>query len=220
MIDFQNIDCMQGMKDMANNSVDLTLTDIPYNACNEMNKGRSGGLRDYDKGIADVLTFDIIEFLSEVYRVTKSTIIIWCGWEQLGDFYKWLRGKDGTIRTLIWEKINPSVMNGKVIYLSGIECALWFKKRGGTFNAMCKNTIFRHPIGSGEMHPTEKNHKLLAELIADNSNEGDLVFDPCAGSGSTLLIARYGLRRIKGFELYKPFYDKALARLNEEVSMF
>lgn len=220
MIDFQNVDCMQGMKDMADDSVDLTLTDIPYNACNEANRGREGGLRSYDKGIADKITFEPIEFLAEVFRVTKSTIIIWCGWEQLGKFYEWLRGKNGTTRTLIWEKTNPSVMNGKVVYLSGIECAVWFKKHGGTFNAMCKNTIFRHTLGSSYMHPTEKNHNLLAELIADNSNEGDLVFDPCAGSGSTLLVARKGLRRVKGFELYKPYFDKALARLNDNVSMF
>ena len=217
---FENIDCMQGMKSMADNSVDLTLTDIPYNACNEEVCGKQNGLRSYDKGVADALTFDILDFLSEVYRVTKSTIIIFCGWEQLGDFYKWLRDKDGTARTLVWEKVNPSVMNGKVVYLSGIEGALWFKKRGGTFNAMCKNTVFRYPLGSSEMHPTKKNHALLAELIADNSNEGDLVFDPCAGSGSTLLVARKGLRRIKGFELHKPFYDKALARLNQNASMF
>lgn len=40
-------------------------------------------------------------------------------------------------------------MNGQHIYLSGIENAVWFKKRGGTFNAHCKNTVFEYPCGSG-----------------------------------------------------------------------
>ena len=36
----------------------------------------------------------------------------------------------------------------------------------------------------------KKNHGLLKELILDNSNEGDIVFDPCCGSGSHLLVAK------------------------------
>lgn len=51
------------------------------------------------------------------------------------------KGK-GTVRQLVWKKTNPSPMNGQNIYLSGIENAVWFKKRGGTFNAHCKNTVF------------------------------------------------------------------------------
>lgn len=45
----------------------------------------------------------------------------------------------------IWRKTNPSPMNGQHIYLSGIENAVWFKKRGGVFNAHCKNTVFDYP---------------------------------------------------------------------------
>ena len=47
--------------------------------------------------------------------------------------------KLGTVRHLVWEKTNPSPMNGQYIYLSGIENAVWFKKKGATFNAHCKN---------------------------------------------------------------------------------
>lgn len=85
-------------------------------------------------------------------------------------------------------------MNGEHIYLNSVENAIWFKKRGGTFNARCKGSVFRHPTGSSKLHPTEKNHALLTELILDNSNEGAVVFDPCMGSGSTGVCA-LGLRR-------------------------
>ena len=63
------------MNGMETGSVDLTLTDIPYA---EVNRA-SNGLRKLDKEYADVLTFDLDEFLTEVYRVTKGTIIIFCG---------------------------------------------------------------------------------------------------------------------------------------------
>jgi site-specific DNA-methyltransferase (adenine-specific) len=49
-------------------------------------------------------------------------------------------------------------------------------------------------------HPTQKPEKLLAKLILASSNEGDLVFDPFAGSGSTLVTAKKLSRRYAGIE--------------------
>ena len=179
-----NDNCMEYMKEVNDSSFTLTLTDIPYG---EVNRD-SNGLRNLDKNMADVMTFDLNDFLNEVYRVTSGTIIIFCGKEQMSLIHKFFSEKQakklGTVRQLIWEKSNPSPMNGQHIYLSGIENAVWFKKKGGTFNAKCKNTVFKYPCGRSKLHPTEKNHDLLKELIIDNSNENDIVFDPCCGSGS------------------------------------
>lgn len=107
-------------------------------------------------------------------------------------------------------------MNGQHIYLSGIEDAVWFKKRGATFNAHCKNTIFKYPSGRNKIHPTEKNHKLLEELILDNSNENDIVFDPCSGSASAGYVALANNRNFLGVELDKEFYEIAKERLEKE----
>ena len=106
-------------------------------------------------------------------------------------------------------------MNGQYIYLSGIENAVWFKKRGGTFNAHCKNTVFKYPCGRSKLHPTEKNHELLKELILDNSNENDIVFDPCSGSGSHLLVAAQSNRNFIGVELNEEYYKISRERLRE-----
>lgn len=200
---------------MDSDSVNLTLTDIPYG---EVNRD-SNGLRILDKEVADVLTFNIQEFLTEVYRVTKGTIIIFCGKEQLSEIHKFFSDKQkknkGTVRQLIWKKTNPSPMNGQHIYLSGIENAVWFKKRGSAFNAYCKNTVFEYPCGRSKLHPTEKNHELLKELILDNSNENETVFDPCTGSGAHLLIAKENSRRYLGVEINKKYFDIAVSRLND-----
>ena len=210
-----NDDCMNYMKTMSDEYVDLTLTDIPYG---EVNRD-SNGLRTLNKEAADIITFDIQEFLTEVYRVTKGTIIIFCGKEQLSEIHKFFSDKQkknkGTVRQLIWQKTNPSPMNGQYVYLSGIENAVWFKKRGATFNAHCKNTVFRYACGRSKLHPTEKNHDLLKELILDNSNEGDIVFDPCAGSGSHLLVAKENNRQWLGVELNKEYFNIASERVCE-----
>ena len=173
----------------------------------------SNGLRVLDKGVADVLTFDLETFLDELYRITKGSIIIFCGVNQVSDIYKFFADKQkhnkGTVRQLVWKKTNPSPMNGQHIYLSGIENAIWFKKRGGVFNAHCKNTVFEYPCGRSKLHPTEKNHGLLKELILDNSNVGDIVFDPCAGSGAHLLCAKELGRNYIGCELNKEYFDVA-----------
>ena len=105
-------------------------------------------------------------------------------------------------------------MNGQYIYLSGIEMAVWFKKAGAkTFNARCKNTVFKFAAGSSKIHKTEKNHKLLEDLILDNSNEEEIVFDPCCGSGSTLLVSKKLNRKYLGFELNEEMSIKAKERL-------
>ena len=208
-----NEDCMEYMPKIPEGGVNLVLTDIPYNAVNR----DSNGLRNLDKGKADVMTFDLKNFLDEVYRIAASTIIIFCGKEQLSSIYAYFADKQGqhkgTVRQIAWNKTNASPMNGQSIYLSGIENAVWFKKRGGTFNAHCKNTVFSYPCGRSKVHPTEKNHDLLKELILDNSNEGDLVFDPCAGSGSHLLVAKENNRKWLGCELNQEWFDIASDRL-------
>lgn len=210
-------DCIELMKDISDDKICLTLTDIPYG---EVNRD-SNGLRTLDKSEADILTFDLQEFLSEVYRVTKSTIIIFCGKEQISEIHKFFSDKQkrnkGTVRQLIWKKTNPSPMNGQHIYLSGIENAVWFKKRGGTFNAKCKNTVFEYPCGRSKLHPTEKNHDLLKELILDNSNKGDLVLDPCMGSASTGVVCLNNERNFIGFELDSNYYNIAKQRMKKEL---
>ena len=206
-------DCMELMNNIPNESIDLVLTDIPYNEVNR----KDNGLRKLDKENADILTFDLINFLEQLYDKAKSTIIIFCGKEQVSIIHSYFNDKQkkgkGTVRQLIWEKSNPSPMNGQHIYLSGVENAIWFKKRGGTFNAHCKNTVFKYPIGRSKLHPTEKNHLLLQELILDNSNENDLILDPCMGSGSTGVVALQNNRNFLGIELNQNYFEIAKNRL-------
>ena len=201
---------MDIMPTMADNSVNFTLTDIPYDAVNRS----SNGLRNLDKGKADEITFDLEEFLEQVYRVTKNSICIFCGKEQFSTIFKFFANKKGTVRPIVWEKSNPSPMNGQYIYLSGVELAVWFKKSGAkVFNAHCKNTVFKYPNGRSKLHPTEKNHELLKDLILDNTNEGDWVFDPCMGSGSHGRVALENGRKFAGIELDDKYFEIAKERI-------
>lgn len=193
----------------------LLITDIPY----EKVSRDSNGLRKLDKGKADIGTFIVSEFLEKIYDIAE-VFIIFCGNEQYSFIYDWFNQKvlkkQGTVRQLIWAKTNPSPMNGEYVYLSGTENAVWFKKSGtGKLNCKCKKNFFLHSTGSSKFHPTEKNHKLLEELILDNTNENDLVVDTCMGSGSTGIVAIKNNRNFFGVELDKTYFEIAKKRIKD-----
>lgn len=64
-----------------------------------------------------------------------------------------------------------------------------------------------------KIHPTQKPVNLLRRLIEIFTDAGDVVIDPCAGSGSTLRAANELGRNAYGFEVYKPFYDLAQEKM-------
>lgn len=211
MIDLRQGDCLEVMEKIKDNNIDFIITDIPYDAVNR----QSNGLRKLDKEQADILTFNLEAFLNQAYRITKNSICIFCGKEQFSIIYKYFANKKGTVRPIIWQKSNPSPMNGQYIYLSGIELAVWFKKSGAkTFNAHCKNTVFKYPNGSSKLHPTAKNLDLFKELILDNTNKDDLVLDTCMGSGTTGVACKELNRNFIGIELDEKYYKIACERIN------
>lgn len=60
-----------------------------------------------------------------------------------------------------------------------------------------------------KIHPAQKSVKVLKRLIETFTDEGDVVIDPCAGSGSTLRAAHELNRQAFGFEIDRDFYNRA-----------
>ena len=215
MIDLKQGDCLELMKDIPKQR--MLLTDIPYEEVNR----KDNGLRNLNKEKADIKTFEIKDFLNIIYD-KADIFIIFCGQNQISEIFNYFNEKQkngkGTVRQLVWCKSNPSPMNGEYVYLSGTENAVWFKKKGtGKMNCKCKKNYFIHPTGSSKFHPTEKNHKLLEELILDNTNENDTIIDCCMGSGSTGIVAIKNNRNFIGIELDEKYFNIAKERINNVV---
>lgn len=71
-------------------------------------------------------------------------------------------------------------------------------------------------------HPTQKPEKLMAKIILASSKEGDFVFDPFLGSGSTSVVAKKLNRRYCGVEIDEKFAcltEKRLEMVNEDESI-
>lgn len=212
-------DCLERMKDIPDNSVDMVLTDIPYGEINRY----SNGLRNLDKGIADIETFEIEPFVFSLCRICKGSIYIFCSVEQVSEIRGHLQKSDLSTRLIIWEKTNPSPMNGEHIWLSGIECCVFGKKKGATFNEFCKNTVLRYPCGKNDLHPTQKPIEMLEYLISVSSNEKDLIFDPCMGSGSTGIACINTQRNFIGIELDENYFKISSDRIEkaqQQITLF
>lgn len=141
-----NEDCLEGMKRIPDGSVDCIVTDIPYNECNRADNG----LRNLDKDKADIGMFDVDMLTKNLCDKTKGSIYMFCGFNQVSTIRQAMSKKGLSTRIVVWEKTNPSPMNGSVIWLSGVELCVYGKKKGATFNLHCKNTVFRYPcVGGG-----------------------------------------------------------------------
>ena len=207
-----NIHCFDGMEQMKDKSVTMTLTDIPYNCVSRPDNGlRKLGTDDKKK--ADIETFRLKLFIPEICRVTSGSVYVFCATEQVSEVRQLLIDNKMSTRLCIWEKTNPAPMNGQWMWLSGIECCVYGKFPGATFNEHCKNTVWRYPIQRGIDHPTPKPLELFKYLIRVSSNTGDTVFDPCLGSGTTAIAAREERRNYLGFELDPGYYAYAQKRL-------
>ena len=209
MINLVNADCIEAMSKLSDKSIDLIVTDIPYGEVNR----KSAGLRNLDKDKADVVNFNLPDLVDELCRLTKGSIYIFCGINQVSTIRETMTKNKMSTRLCIWEKTNPSPMNGAKIWLSGVEACVFGKFPKATFNEHCKNTVFRYPCGRNKIHPTQKPEELIEKLVLASSNVGDLVLDPFSGSGTTAVVCKKNNRNFIGFELNKEYYDKAVDRI-------
>jgi site-specific DNA-methyltransferase (adenine-specific) len=204
-------DCMDGMKEIADRSFEMILTDIPYDIVNR----ESQGIRTFDKGAADTLTFNLRQFVAECIRIAKGSIYIFCADEQAGDIRTQMIEAGMSTRHIIWEKTNPSPVNGQHLWLSSMEHAIFGRWGGAIFNESCVSPVFRYPNGSSKIHPTQKPIALFRRLISASSNPGDSVLDPCIGSGTTALACIKLERNFLGFELDETYYKLAKKRIDD-----
>lgn len=207
------VDCLSALSQFEDNSIDLLLTDIPYNEVNR----KSNGLRNLDKADADILNFDLQAFVSQCCRTTKGTIYIFCGTNQVSGLREMLVEAGLSTRQCVWQKTNPSPMNGQHVWLSSIENCIFAKKKNAVFNEHCKGAVWTFASERSKIHPTQKPVKLFQYLIETSSKPGDLVVDPCIGSGTTAIAALRTGRDYIGFDMSSQYVEQAHQRIVLEI---
>jgi site-specific DNA-methyltransferase (adenine-specific) len=76
---------------------------------------------------------------------------------------------------------------------------------------------FKRDILTSNLHPTQKPLLLIEELVKTYTNEGDVVLDNCAGSGTTAIACIRTGRNFIGFETDEDYYNIILKRIEDEI---
>jgi len=226
----ENKDCLEQIKTIANNSIDLILTDPPYLISKKTgfldSKGENTIDRfkmSYDFGKWDKESLDLNAIVSQFYRILKpggTCVVFYDIWklQELKEEYE--KNKFKQIRFIEWVKTNPVPINSKINYLTNArEVALTaIKKSKPVFNSSYDNGIYSFPIyhSKDRFHPTQKSLDLFVELVKKHSNKGDTVYDPFAGSATTGVACIRTGRSFIGVEKDDVYFKKARERLLKE----
>ena len=217
-----NADCIEQMKAMADKSVDLILTDPPYE-CENHGGGKAALAQRQlvkDKHIDFMsIGFDYDQVLTEFIRICRiPNILMFCSNKQVSTLMSWFEQKHIPVDLLVWSKTNPiPLCNGK--YLSDCEFIVYAHGKGAVFNNDCpyeyKRKVYSSPIVSNEnrLHPAQKPVELLKRYILLHTMPGATVFDPFMGSGSTAIAAYNTERDFIGVETDITYFSISQQRL-------
>lgn len=223
-------DCFDLLKDLEGDSVDLILTDPPYNISKhsyfKVNSScKKFGKISHDFGDWDKDDLDLQNLFFEFGRILKnggSVIIFFDIWKSNKVKEAALKNSFKQPRVCQWVKTNPTPINSQKNYLSNsVEYFFTFVKgKRPTFNSKYDKGIYDVPLPYGKTktnHPNEKPLNLFKSLVEKHSNVGDLVLDPFAGSGTTAVACIETGRNYILMEREKDYYNLCEKRINQTL---
>ena len=217
-------DCLEVMKDIEDESVDLVVTDPPYlcDYSRHDNKSR------FSKKIANDENTDkneemIRQYFKECYRIMKkdTAIYCFCNYKKI-DFFKEELEKAGfnLKNIIVWDKQRNGMGDLKTTFGYSHEFILFASKgqpkiRGKRISDVWQ---FKRISSKQQVHQNQKPTELLSLAITKSSDEGMVVFDGFMGSGSTGVAALNTNRDFIGIELDEGYFEIAQNRLEEAAN--
>ncbi len=192
-------------RELPDNTFDLLFTDPPYGLGKHYRRQKSranlANTKDYAKYSWDKKWSR--RYINEIRRISKNQIIFG------GNYYaNWLPHSSGWI---VWDKGNGDVnfADGELIWTSfdvGLKIYKW------RWAGMCQEKMNRDK--EERIYPTQKPVGLLKRIIHDFSKPGEIIIDPCTGSGSICVAAKQLGFDYVGIDKLKVACDLAKERLN------
>jgi len=229
-------DHFQNFKSYGTPKAQLIIADIPYNiGINAYGSNPSwyidGDNKNGESALAGKEFFDtdkdfrpaeFMHFCSKLMvkepkeRGKAPAMIVFCAFEQQFQLIELAKryGLNNYINLVFRKNFSAQVLKANMRIVGNCEYGLLFyRDKLPKFNnkgKMVMNCIdWGRDTTSEKIHPTQKPVELLKRLIEIFTDEGDVVIDPCAGSGSTLVAAAEMKRKGYGFEIKKDFHAKA-----------
>lgn len=201
-------DCLEVMKGIPDGVVDALITDPPYGiglATDYQNRGRGkwANNKDFPKVFGDDKPFNPEHILKRFYN--KPIILFGANY--------YARSLPETSSWFIWDKRNGVLTNDQA------DCEMIWSNVGGparVFRHLWNGCLKDSERGQRRYHPTQKPVVLMEWLISNNTDELDLILDPFAGSGTTLVAAKQLGRKYIGIEINPDYCKIAEERLRQE----
>lgn len=232
-----NVDCIEILKTLKPNSIDLIFADPPYFLSNGGKSIHSGKVVSVNKGDWDDKSkYDnhlqfTKEWLQQSFRVLKYGGSIWVSGtvHNIFDVKNYLDEIEfKIINIVVWHKSDPPPLIYKNRLKFSYELIIWAKKDGKhIFNYQDMFDIDGEEmqdvwtIPAVQMHekkfgyhPTQKPEALLERIIKACSNVGDIVLDPFSGSGTTCYVAKKLNRKYIGIEKEKEYFNISKRRID------
>lgn len=207
--------------------IDCVVTDPPYGISYKSNMATTPrGLEivrdvenDGDLFKAVDLFLEVMEPVVEL-MADDSDLYVFTRWDVLGEWLNavnMLRGITAKM-ALVWAKGDPGMGDLNGTWGCGHEFVIYAKKGRRPVKYRRSGVIHVDRVPAQHMvHPTEKPVALLERLIDMSTDRGDLVVDPFAGSGTSVLAARNLHRRAIGIELEEAYVEVGRKRLAQGV---
>jgi len=220
------------IKEIPTASIDLILTDPPYNLSNYSTGNiKLSWRKDINNDVAD---WDKVEFkpsdwVGEFKRILKPTgnIFAFCSYNLIGKWHEAFDPEFDTFQFVVWHKTNPVPKVLRAGFLNSCELIVCMWNKGHTWNFSNQremHNFIETPICMGPervknpFHPTQKPVRVLEHIIKIASKEGDTVFDPFMGVGSTGVAALNLGRKFIGIEIDEKYFKAAERRLKSASS--
>ena len=222
-----NGDALEEIKKIPDKTIDLILTDPPYNISQYSKSNIKIGERNLNTKIAewDTVKLRPESFLNEFKRILspQGNIFIFTSYNLLGEWHKYFDKEFDTFQFMVWHKNNPVPCVYKKTFLNSCELIICLWNKGHIWNFTTQNemhnfiqsTICSYPERlKSPRHPTQKPVSILEHIIKIASNENSIVLDPFMGVGSTGVACSRLNRYFIGIEIDKDYYEAAIKRLS------
>ena len=208
-------DCLELMKELEDNSIDLVLTDPPY-GINYKTNHRKNKNHEFCSEIQNDADLSIIKnIVPELHRVLKdnTAVYLFCSSNNVEDVKPIISEYFDIKNTIIWVKNNWTAGDLECSFGKQYECIILANKGKKTIESKRHHDVwfFDRCAGNDVMHQNQKPIKLINRCIESHSKEGDLICDPFLGSGTTLRACRETNRNCIGFEK-EPKYEPLIRK--------
>lgn len=207
-------DCILGLKELPDNTVDVVFTSPPYN------RKRNDKYSHYTDIREDYFQW-MVEVITECMRVSKGHVFfnIMKNYYNKVDVFKLIGHFSKEIIDIhVWEKSNPMPASGNSI-TNAYEFFIIFGK-----TPLKSNTTYTKNILTTSVNKNiDKSHKAVMKLeVADHfiqkfTKEGDVILDPFMGLGTTALSAINQNRHYIGFEINEEYISIAEDRIQKKA---